>query len=241
MNFDEAILTVYDLLKKQGIEIDTNKYDGLIVKRLESSNTLDEERTTNQTHIAITGEQMDIFPYFRSEGYFSNDDASLKKYFVLQVPIMIWKDNIVYLTGETDSSDIVFSEKNKKTFTSVVRNKRNDQAEQVQISLINKDHVDFIKFRKMLHIGTYILLLKERGAFLYDAFGIKEPDVDETLKGMNNRFYKDNSFTGVNIESLNGYYDNGEENMDNKELFKRYYFDYIVEVTKEAREHVERV
>ena len=39
-----------------------DRYDGIAVKLLEASNTLDEGRTTNQTHIAITGEQMDIFP-----------------------------------------------------------------------------------------------------------------------------------------------------------------------------------
>ena len=35
-------------------------YDGIIVKKLEASNTWDADRTTKQTHIAITGEQMDI-------------------------------------------------------------------------------------------------------------------------------------------------------------------------------------
>ena len=73
MNFEEAINSVKELLKDLGTDINPADYDGLIVKKLEASNTLDANRTTNQTHIAITGDQMDIFPYFRSDGYFIHD------------------------------------------------------------------------------------------------------------------------------------------------------------------------
>ena len=59
MNFLEAIDAVKELIP----ELQSIEYDGIVVKRLETSNTLDKDRTTNQTHIAITGEQMDIFPF----------------------------------------------------------------------------------------------------------------------------------------------------------------------------------
>lgn len=49
MNFTEAI----EIVKNIAPEYAVNEYDGIIVKRLEASNTLDEGRTTNQTHIAI--------------------------------------------------------------------------------------------------------------------------------------------------------------------------------------------
>ena len=65
MVFTQAIETVASALLKTGTTIDPNNYDGVIVKKLEASNTLDDGRTTNQTHIAITGSQMDIFPYLR--------------------------------------------------------------------------------------------------------------------------------------------------------------------------------
>ena len=67
MNFREALEIIRTILPgcAQG------EYDGIIVKRLEASNTLDEGRTTNQTHIAISGEQMNMFPYLMADGYFA--------------------------------------------------------------------------------------------------------------------------------------------------------------------------
>ena len=56
MDFKEALVIVNEVLP----ETLGRRYDGILVKRLEASNTLDEGRTTNQTHIAITGEQMNI-------------------------------------------------------------------------------------------------------------------------------------------------------------------------------------
>lgn len=59
MNFVEAIRVIKNIIP----QCSANEYDGILVKRLEASNTLDEGRTTNQTHIAISGEQMNMFPY----------------------------------------------------------------------------------------------------------------------------------------------------------------------------------
>ena len=83
--YSQKYQIVEDALASIGANLE-NKYDGFIVKKLKSSNTLDDGRTTKQTHIAITGEQMDIFPYVRATGYFDNSyatqDNELKKYFV---------------------------------------------------------------------------------------------------------------------------------------------------------------
>ena len=69
MDFNKSLDIVNEVIP----ESRNQKYDGLIVKKLEASNTLDEGRTTNQTHIAITGKQMDLFPYLAAEGYFGTD------------------------------------------------------------------------------------------------------------------------------------------------------------------------
>ena len=69
MEFTEAI----EIIKNIVPESSANEYDGIMVKRLEASNTLDEGRTTNQTHIAISGEQMNMFPYLMADGYFKCD------------------------------------------------------------------------------------------------------------------------------------------------------------------------
>ena len=52
MEFTEAIEIIKNIVPESSV----NEYDGIMVKRLEASNTLDEGRTTNQTHIAISGD-----------------------------------------------------------------------------------------------------------------------------------------------------------------------------------------
>ena len=66
MDFSQAMEIIKNIIP----ECSAKEYDGIIVKRLETSNTLDEGRTTNQTHIAISGEQMNMFPYLMADGYF---------------------------------------------------------------------------------------------------------------------------------------------------------------------------
>ena len=79
--FNDDLNTIKSVLKSIGSEINDD-YDGFIVKELKASNTLDENRSTKQTHIAITGDQMDLFPYVRAQGYFdkpySEADKDLK-------------------------------------------------------------------------------------------------------------------------------------------------------------------
>lgn len=99
MDFKEAVSIINEVLP----ETAGRKYDGIAVKRLEASNTLDEGRTTNQTHIAITGEQMDIFPYLMADGYFNCAydvrDEQLKKYFITQIPLRLYRSNVEALAG----------------------------------------------------------------------------------------------------------------------------------------------
>lgn len=201
MNFNQAIAIVAEILENTGTHINLESYDGMIIKKLEASNTLDKGRTTNQTHIAITGEQMDIFPYIRSSGYFDNDDADLKKYFITQIPVKLFESNIVYLAGEP-ITDITFTNGIKISATSVVRSKRQNQADQIQVSLINFDNPDFIAFRRMMNTGSYLVILKEKQKFEYAAFGIKAAQVTDNLRIVNNHFYKLATNTPVNVENI---------------------------------------
>lgn len=206
MDFQQAIDQITEVLSKTGTSVDSEQYDGIIVKRLEASNTLDDNRTTNQTHIAITGAQMDIFPYLRSDGYFNElqTDTDLKKYFITQIPVTIYKSNISYLCDEEESG-IVFSNGIKKSCTSIVRSKRKKQADQIQVSLINFDGSDFVSFRHMLHAGSYLIVLKKKEKFEYDVFGVvpgKKIVDDEGLQELNNKFFKLATNTTVNVSSL---------------------------------------
>lgn len=205
MNFKEAIDIIQNIIPQYAV----NEYDGIIVKRLEPSNTLDEGRTTNQTHIAISGEQMNIFPYLMADGYFKcnydDRDEQLKKYFITQIPLYIYKDNINYLSGGEESGIVFEGSESKCVRASIVRSRRKEQADQVQLSLTTIDDQAFVIFRRLLHTGDYLVLLKHKEKLFYDCIGIK--NVDETkgeyhLSTLNNKFYKLPTNTKVDIRRL---------------------------------------
>lgn len=214
MTFSETFSFVQSLLARLGTNLNgNNAYDGIIIKRLEASNTLDSGRTTNQTHIAITGQQMDIFPYLCAEGYFSPDyehrEEDLKKYFITQVPVWLYKSNVDYLYQRriNESADsIVFNEShNKRVTTSIIRSRRNDQADQVQMSLIDFDHPDFVRFRRLINIGDYLLVLKRKNLLEYEFYAVKNTDSSietDSLGGFNNCFYRQISYTTVDITEI---------------------------------------
>lgn len=202
MMFAEVINKIGMLLKSLGSDISQYEYDGVIVKRLEASNTLDDDRTTNQTHIAITGEQMDLFPYVRADGYFETDynkkDSDLKKYFIAQIPVFLHKENVEYL----DAMAKLFAENEKLVHVSIVRSRRNNAADQVQMSMINIDSPVYVNYRKLVHAKSYMILLKRKQKLLYDLYTVKETDGENVLKNLNNGFYKLSTNTPVELDKL---------------------------------------
>lgn len=189
---------VEDNLNSIGISL-KSEYDGFIVKELKASNTLDEGRTTNQTHIAITGEQMDLFPYIRAVGYFDNEynnqDPNLKKYYVLQIPVYMHQDNLIYLGYNCNEHE-------KKVYVSVVRSRRDGAADQIQMSMINLDSPDFVSFRKYCHTNDFLIILKRKSEVLYDFYAIKAENVSDELKKLNNHFYKESTNTVVKFDQV---------------------------------------
>ena len=215
MDFSEALDKVSTALVNVGSQIDTDNYDGLIVKKLESSNTLDEGRTTNQTHIAITGNQMDIFPYVRADGYFEvqydQEDASLKKFFVAQIPVYLHKENAKYL----DPSISIFSDEEHLVHVSIVRSRRKDAADQIQMSMTNIDSPDYVAYRKIVHAKSYMVLLKRKEKLFYDLYCIKEADGSSELQSLNNAFYNLNTNTAVKLDEI--IVDSSKENESEKD------------------------
>lgn len=204
MEFNEALEIIHHVIDG----LSKNEYDGIIVKRLEASNTLDEGRTTNQTHIAISGEQMNIFPYLMADGYFEceydNRDEQLKKYFITQIPLYLHKENTDYLGA--DNSDINYDGNESVCVNaSIVRSRRKTQSDQVQLSLTTVDDKSFVAFRKLLHTGDYLVLLKHKESLEYDCIGVKATDEtqgDYHLSELNNKFYKLPTNTKVDIKKL---------------------------------------
>ena len=212
MSFDKMYKTVINILKNINMKIsDIDKYDGIMVKELKASNTLDKNRSTNQTHIAITSSQMDIFPYLRAEGYFSSEfdhrDEDLKKYFSLRIPINIYKDNCEYLEKSNIDNDIqiYFDSNVKEVFSHVVRSRRKEGADQVQLSFTSFDSQDFVNFRKLIHEGDYIIVLKEKEKFSYEFYGVRKEEIsvwEESLKEYNGKFEKLSTNTFVSTKNI---------------------------------------
>ena len=204
MDFNEAIKLIYKVLGNIHSNINTENYDGLIVKKLEVSNTLDAGRTTKQSHIAITGAQMDLFPYVRADGYFEveydKEDVDLKKYFVAQIPAYLHKENIDYL-GE-ENVDILQDE---LVHISIVRSRRNNAADQIQMSMTYMDSPKFIAFRRMVHAGSYLIILKRKKELMYDLYAVKSSDINVdtySLSDLNNCFYKAATNTVVKLDEI---------------------------------------
>ena len=206
MNFERACGIIKSVLESTtNIELDCENYDGILVKILRASNTLDENRTTNQTHIAITGNQMDMFPYLRADGYLDSEtpDPDLKKYFIGQVTMHLSRNNISYLKGdmqiESESNTESIENSFIETRSSILRAARKSQTDQLQLSLLDEDGPDFIKFRKLLTEGSCLIILKRVNQLEYEAYGIKASDTTQALNELNNKFYKRPTNTIIDI------------------------------------------
>ena len=221
MGFHETFQLVSKILERIGSKVDEERYDGLIVKRLESSNTLDKGRTTKQSHIAITGAQMDMFPYVRADGYFEanyeDEDVALKKYFVAQIPVYLHKENVEYL----DSEAHLFDEIQKLVYISIVRSRRKDAADQIQMSMIYMDTPEYVEYRKIVHAGSYMILLKRKSELIYDMYSVKNVDIETdgfSLATTNNCFEKLKTNTMVHLDKFFNTEEDKEEK--NKKLFR---------------------
>ena len=191
MNFQDAIKIVKEVLHNCGSDIKEEKYDGLIVKKLAASNTLDENRKSNQTHIALTGEQMDIFPYLCAEGYFFDGkrlvNEDLKKYFIIRVKTILTRSNCDYLGA---SGELSFATDEIESSACVVRSKRAAQSDQLQLSMLSSDGKEFVAFRKLLHEGSFLIVLKNRESMKYHLFGVKQTEENGKLSVLNNKFFR---------------------------------------------------
>ena len=208
MEFLESFEIINKVLKNNGINIkDIQEYDGIAVKMLSLSNTLDERESGNQTHIAITGAQMDIFPYLRASGYFDEEYELLKKYFTLRIPIILLRDNYQYLkdSDKEDVEKIDFDDSELRVFSHVVRSRRKNGGDQLQLSFKDYDDVAFIRFRRLIHKDDYLIILKLKGKLEYEFYGIRNRDSifdNADLSVLNNKFKKINNSTFIYPDNI---------------------------------------
>ncbi len=218
MNFSDAILLVKDVLSHVDSVIAEKDYDGLMVKALSASNTLDVSRgATKQTHIAITGPQIDMFPYLRADGYFEPQyaemDGDLKKYYIPAITVYLDSKNISYLANGSDSNIIFGESVTKETYMSVLRSRRKDSSDQIELGHPTYSSADFVSFRKLIHTNDYLILLKRKGQLVFEGFGIsasQNADLANELSVLNNKFFKSATSTIVGADIF--------ETMPNEEI-----------------------
>lgn len=201
MTFDE----VYSLVLKSCPYLSGNDYDGIIIKKLAATNTISDSGASHQSHMAFTGVQKDFFPFLEADGYFNigydNKDDDLKKYFTLLISLNIYAKNVATLSNGAKPA-IVFESDEKLVKASVLRSRRKNQEDQVEMSIKSLDDKDFVEFRKLLHVNDFFVLLKRKGELLYDLVGIKGDDENAQTLATCTDFYKLASQTPVSIDSF---------------------------------------
>ncbi len=182
-----------------------NKYDGIIIKRLAPTNTISDTGASHQSHMAFTGKQKDFFPFLNSDGYFNvgyeSKDDDLKKYYTLQIPLTIYKENVIALKRDSDIT-ISFSSDKKSVKASVLRSRRQSGDDQIELSIKSLDDKDFIEFRKLLKTGDFFVLLKKLNVLDYDLVGIQNSDKNAQIFAVCTDFYKIGTQTPVSIKNF---------------------------------------
>lgn len=214
---------VYNLILASCPFLNGNEYDGIIVKKLAPTNTISDTGSSHQSHMAFTGTQKDIFPFLEADGYFNigydNKDDDLKKYFTLLISLNIYAANVNVLSNGTNST-IDFTSDKKLVKASVLRSRRKNQEDQVELSIKSLDDKDFIEFRKLLRVNDFFVLLKRKGVLLYDLVGIKSNDANAPSLQNCTDLYKLSTQTPVFIEA----FDTSKTINDKKGLYNRIVF-----------------
>lgn len=176
MSFNDIFKSIKDfLLIQNNIEIKEGDYDSLLVKQLSGSNILGEKGS--QTHIAITGKSMEMFPYIYSKEFVESNNKKMKNFFVLKAPMKIYQKNYNYFS---DNNNIDFK---GNSFLEVnVCIYPRSKGEQIQLSMLAHDSKEFIEYRKSIKTKDYLVVLKYNNKLLYDIFIIKNNDGLHFLK-----------------------------------------------------------
>ncbi|MGL5981892.1 MAG: hypothetical protein ACRCZR_01075, partial [Cetobacterium sp.] len=159
------------------LNLDDFKFDIFSIKKLAKTNTLG-EKNGNQTHIAITGDQVDIFPYLYNYSYLEEGNIDFKKRFLLRIPIYLSENNLKYLNNEnyTQKDNLV------KTVTHFNHSKREDGSIQGELSYLKKEDTIFLdSFRRKLKENDYLIILKEKENYNYLFLGVQNSDMIQIL------------------------------------------------------------
>ncbi|SKA04715.1 hypothetical protein SAMN02745174_02373 [Cetobacterium ceti] len=113
---------------------------------------------SHQTHIAITGEEMNIFPFIANFNYLQRNTTE-KTYIPLGINLS--SNNLINL-GIQNLNPFLFLQ----TYTYCYIRQGN-QNPQIQLSLLSKDAPLFLTFRNYLYEGDYLIVLCDDSTFYF--------------------------------------------------------------------------
>jgi len=175
MAFTEKFDYIKSILEKEyKVKIKEDDYDAFIVKQLSESNCIVKDIQSNQSHIAITGAQMEVFPYIYSKKYIEENDNKMKNYFVIKVPVNIYRNNC----EKIKENYIEF--KDQEVLQEDMCVYPRSGGSQIQLSLKrNGDSQNFLKFRELIKPNDYLILMKKQNLLEYDGFIIEQKYIAE--------------------------------------------------------------
>lgn len=207
-DFKKEFKPIMDILEKQGIIVNADDYDGVVVKMLEANNT---RGSGEQTHIEFTGAQMEMFPYLASYKYFNDNGEDFKSFYTFKMPIYLDRLNLQYLLENHQKYDRSYLEGNRvnmfddmvsflnellhsddfkdekiDSYSTLLRGLKRG-GEHTEISQTQTSDEKFEAFRWLLPIYSYIIILKLRKKVEYEVYGIL-PDDAEEISDLNLKF-----------------------------------------------------
>lgn len=221
MSFIEEFDKIENILKKKcDINLVREKYDALIVKGMSATNCIGESLKSHQSHIAITGKQMNLFPYIYQKEFIEKNNKKMKNFFVFKAPVNIFMKNCYYLDKENNIDFNGLEIKNEEMCVYP-----RSGGTQVQLSMKNQDTPDFITFRELIKPQDYFIVLKYKERLEYDILAIKQRDGENVFyeKSIFEYDIKGNTF----ISNNNVYYDSQKNNFNNNaanKLFQKIFF-----------------
>lgn len=170
MSFSDKFDEIKQILETNyNVKILGEDYDAFMVKNMSESNCLNKDITSKQSHIAITGAQMDMFPYVYTKRYIEENDNNMKNFFVFTAPVNIFKSNCDAIdSGYIDFGQNSFLQEKMSIYP-------RSSGSQIQLSMKNQgDSKNFIKFRELIKPNDFFVVMKKRINLEYDLFIIEQ-------------------------------------------------------------------
>ena len=172
-----------------GLGLDASAYSGMWCHRLPDSDQIAVQKAGHQSHVAVTGDSMLLFPVVTSVDYEQNPTLNQEKTrFVLSVNLELYRDNLVSLLQRAPSfSDPIEtpewfgvqeerisgsgSERIQSRAECRFRIQSTTRQRQMQIGFIGSDDQNFTALRRCLKSGDYLVMLL-KGAAEFDVIGL---------------------------------------------------------------------